>query len=378
MAVTTVTGIRAGRGDRTGQVYTVGALALAAWTTMCTPAPARDPAAPPGTTPTVAAKGLRNALPDPANLANVGRLDYTGLPSTTSGLRIVATVDGRPLALRDFERHLSRAVREQASDRPGYQAEALRKVLSGAVLDGSVRQALIDHHAATHGLDVTDEEISTALTRLNRGRPPGDTVQDAAARIGQSIDDLRADVADSVRSDKVREHLGRALMPASAEQEAELARRSAAAGGGATTTGTREMRARHIVIRCPADTGTTAVETARRPADRAHDLVTTGGQDFTAVARRMSQDRLTRDLGGDLGWFAKGGRMIPVFETAAFALQPGQISPVVRSSVGFHVIQAIDRRASAVLGTYMETRRRQEFERWLGEAVRKAVVRKFL
>lgn len=62
------------------------------------------------------------------------------------------------------------------------------------------------------------------------------------------------------------------------------------------------------------------------------------GADFATAARRFSDDLATRDQGGELGWFRRG-RMVPEFEAAAFRLRPGQISNVVESSFGFHIIQ---------------------------------------
>lgn len=71
-----------------------------------------------------------------------------------------------------------------------------------------------------------------------------------------------------------------------------------------------------------------------------------GGADFAALARRESEDEMSNTKGGDLDFFGRG-RMVPEFENAAFALQVGQVSDVVKSSFGFHIIKLTDRRPEA-------------------------------
>lgn len=62
------------------------------------------------------------------------------------------------------------------------------------------------------------------------------------------------------------------------------------------------------------------------------------GSDFEQVARRESQDSASREIGGDLGWNRRG-ELVPEFEQMMFALPPGQVSPLVLTPYGFHIIK---------------------------------------
>ena len=68
-----------------------------------------------------------------------------------------------------------------------------------------------------------------------------------------------------------------------------------------------------------------------------------GGADFAALARKVSEDEGSKVNGGDLDYFARG-RMVPEFEQAAFALEIGQVSEIVQSQFGFHIIKVTDKK----------------------------------
>lgn len=121
-----------------------------------------------------------------------------------------------------------------------------------------------------------------------------------------------------------------------AEREAELSQ-------------PERVHARHILVPVASDAGEADLAAAREKAQSARDRIL-GGEDFAAVAAEVSGDTVTASLGGDLGTFARGVND-PALDDAAFALETGGLSEVVRSVHGFHVIR-VDEKLPVEKATY--------------------------
>jgi parvulin-like peptidyl-prolyl isomerase len=110
----------------------------------------------------------------------------------------------------------------------------------------------------------------------------------------------------------------------------------------------------HILIAVPPNSAPPVVQQKQAQIDAIwRSLATTGGASFAAVAKRRSEDPVSKELGG---WLEVGarGRFVPQFEEPAWQLAPGAMSGVVRSNFGFHVIRRpplTEVRDSFALGT---------------------------
>jgi peptidyl-prolyl cis-trans isomerase C len=126
------------------------------------------------------------------------------------------------------------------------------------------------------------------------------------------------------------------------------------------------MRASHILVVIPAGADDKTRAALRTRAEAALKAAK-AGQDFARLARQYSQDSSARN-GGDLGFFPRG-QMVPAFDQAAFALAPGQVSDLVQTEFGYHIIKAAEKRparvvpfveAAAQIQEYLEQQQRQE------------------
>jgi peptidyl-prolyl cis-trans isomerase SurA len=105
-----------------------------------------------------------------------------------------------------------------------------------------------------------------------------------------------------------------------------------------------EVRASHILIRIPKNA---AAEDTLRAFNRIAEIreEAVAGADFNRLAREYSEDPSARSNGGDLGYFS-AFQMVYPFESAAFTTEVGDISSIIRSSFGYHIVYVTDKRPS--------------------------------
>jgi peptidyl-prolyl cis-trans isomerase C len=127
----------------------------------------------------------------------------------------------------------------------------------------------------------------------------------------------------------------------------------------------QEIKARHILVE--------KEEEAKAALERIKK-----GEDFAKLAGELSKDPGSGKEGGDLGWFEKE-RMVPEFGEAAFKLEKGQVSEIVKTQFGFHIIKLDDKRdkkppefdaVKDQLKRYMTQKAQQDFVLRLREAAK--------
>ena len=106
-----------------------------------------------------------------------------------------------------------------------------------------------------------------------------------------------------------------------------------------------QVKARHILIQVPKEASDEDKKKQKEKADEVLKKVK-AGEDFTKLAAETSDDPGTKSKGGELGFFSKGS-MVPAFEQVAFSLKPGEVSELVETEFGFHVIK-VDEKKEAV------------------------------
>ena len=249
-----------------------------------------------------------------------------------------------PLSRVDEELNVMLAER-QRSGRPLPKDSAEYAALRLQIVERLIEDELLVQQAARDTMvKVTDQQVQStveASLRQTRSQFSSDLeyrqqLQDAG--LG-TPEEYRRYVTEQVRRDLIKQQLIQVLrekneirsVPPTEEEIREYYESSKALQPKRPAT----VAFRQIVVRPLPDSA------ARADALREADSVLAAlraGADFAAAARRFSDDPQTRDQGGELGWFRRG-YMVREFEAAAFHMRPGQISDVVESPFGFHLIQ---------------------------------------
>lgn len=183
----------------------------------------------------------------------------------------------------------------------------------------------------------------------------------AAEDTSLSVLDLNK-LVEPERDDRIlRRLIQQAAKPDTVFTDAQLAAAWQTQGPG------QEVRARHVLLRFPDDAKPAQRDSVKQLAEQIRTRAA-GGEDFAQLARQYSADGSAQQ-GGDLGWFGRG-RMVAPFEEAAFKLAPGQISPVVESPFGLHVIKVEEKR-SQEMGAQKEGFRRYMVQRAQQDATKR-------
>lgn len=251
------------------------------------------------------------------------------------------------------------------------QAEQQKRGLPDQALNALVEDRLLQREAARRGITVTPDEVDARVREdiaeveafstpqaTPTGAPEGSGASLALSPSAATTPTPVPTLDEATQREAQARQLERIGISEQRYRELvrrELLREKVQKAVGADVPGTQEqVRARHILV----DEEPKAREVLQRLE---------AGEGFAEVATEVSMDPGSKAKGGDLGWFPRGQMNAP-FEAAAFALQPGQRSGVVRSPNGYHIIEVVERDAERPLSeSELEAMQARAFSTWLSE-----------
>lgn len=246
---------------------------------------------------------------------------------------VAALVNNQPVPLQEYEAQVALAIsalsQQQSFDPQTTEGQAAQLQLRRQILDSMIDQTLIEQAAAREGVVVPMEKVETEMSRL---------IGDDAIKFDDWLK------ANDMTRESFKAQLQRQLLSAAFQEHIV----------GSVPPEVEQVHARHILVTSETEAMDVLVKLR-------------AGENFATLAQEYSQDRASKDQGGDLGFFPRG--IMPTeIELVAFALNPGQVSGIVKSDFGYHIIEVVEKDLSREVAEEMLPAWRQnKFMGWLEE-----------
>ncbi|HJX37222.1 MAG TPA: peptidylprolyl isomerase [Anaerolineae bacterium] len=255
----------------------------------------------------------------------------TPVVTPSSAGELAALVNGQPIVMEEYEKQVAQVEAFFAQEGLDLESAEGRERLAQArrqVLEQMIDQELIRQAAAAMGVSISESQLESSLQEIIDQSGGQDRFDQSLQAMGNTYDDFRQMLLDQLLSEGVY-----GAVTASISSTAE------------------QVHARHILV-------------ATR--ERAEEVLARlqAGEDFSYLAREYSEDISSRETGGDVGFFPRG-IMPPEVEEVAFSAQVGEVSGVIESQFGFHIIQVLEKEEREIAVEVFENLRQQTFMQWL-------------
>jgi peptidyl-prolyl cis-trans isomerase C len=261
-----------------------------------------------------------------------------GVAGTASGAGgTLATVNGKAITQSDFERNLNR-LKSNYRQRGGKLNEAVESQMKDQALETLINEELLYQESRKAGIQVPQAEIDRQMAMFKEQFPDDATYQTKMKELNLTGAALKQQIRkglaiQSYLQDRVIDKI----------QVTEDETRQFYDNNPKMFATPETIRASHILIKVDASADELQKMAARKQMAEIKQKLNSGA-DFADLARQFSEGP-SKERGGDLGYFQKG-QMVPPFEKAAFALKVDQVSDMVLTTYGYHLIKVTDRKPS--------------------------------
>jgi len=253
--------------------------------------------------------------------------------------RIVAVVNDEMVTLSELNKAFEPYQEKFESSFKGPDREKARAETKLILLNRMIDNLLMEQESRKTRIEVRDEEVTDAIKDMQKQRKISPSeFQKALEREGITPDAYRRDIRDQIIRMKLIRRDIKSRVAVTDEEIGEYYSKHRE-----DYEGKESVRIRQILLILPKNADTAVKEKLRTDAEAIHKRLT-NGEPFEALSTKYSQGPQAAS-GGDVGYIERGMIHSEV-EDVAFSLPLNQISGVIESSVGFHIIQVIDRRGA--------------------------------
>ena len=268
-----------------------------------------------------------------------GALSCPAVVPLAANAQVAARVNGQGIALDQYNRQMTQAQAafvQQGVDTKSAGGQEAIKSLRQQVLDQMINDVVIAQQAEKEGVKVTDNDVNARLAQMIQDAGSVEKLNEYLAKNQITLTDFCTQIRSNIVGEAMLNRVTVAL-PTAVEQ----------------------VHVRQILVATAAQ-----AQQIKKQLD--------GGADFAALAKQHSLDEASKANGGDLGWNPKG-RFDQQFEAVAFQLKVGQVSDVVQTQFGYHLIKVEGHEnARELTAELLQYSRQQTFFVWL-QAVRQGI-----
>ena len=248
---------------------------------------------------------------------------------------IVAIVNGKEISREALDRELTLVTHRLNSQGQQVDKEQLDKIRTN-VLDNMIDRDLLYQDALKNGIKVDEQAVSAQLDKMKKNFPGDAEYQKALEMMNTSEADLKANITQSM---VIQQLIESKITPKIQITDAQAKEFYDTHPELFKTP--EQVKASHILIKADASASEEDKAKARKKIEDVQAKLKKG-EKFDDLAKQYSEGP-SNTKGGDLGYFARG-QMVKPFEDVAFSMKKGDVSDIVVTQFGYHLIQMNDKK----------------------------------
>jgi len=280
--------------------------------------------------------------------------------------KTVATVDGEVILMSEYEKRAKPILEEYEKLLTGPDKDIRIKEIRDKILDQMIDEKVLVHEAKRMKINVTRKEVQDGIEEIKKRFPTEEEYNQELAKQGLLEEKFKDQVKEQVMQIKLIDQEVKAKVVPPTDKEIEDFYKQ----HESEMVQPEQVRVRHILIKVGENTDK---KEALKKITEILKEAKKGKTSFSDLAKKYSEDP-SAAKGGDLGFFIRG-QMVGKFEDAAFALNVGEISGVVETEYGYHIIQCIEKKAEEkksldeirdyLRNFILQTKMEERYEKWL-------------
>jgi len=286
--------------------------------------------------------GCQNNDQTPAPTENVKTNDNANVSTSQSetypnkGI-MIAKVNGTAITSAEVDQELNNIMAPYQNSVPPEQLQMLRPKMRNKAIENLINKLLLFHEADRKKIQPSPDEINTELNSIISRFPSPEAFQQQLTKMGISRDKVLKDIEQQLKiSILLKESLADLQTTITDGEITEFYQ-----GNPENFRAPEQVRTSHILLKINAEDSPDIKSQKRVKLAGLRDQIQNGA-DFAKIAEGHS-DCPSKQQGGDLGFFERG-KMVKPFEEAAFNLKTGELSEIVETQFGYHLIKVVDRK----------------------------------